>query len=204
MLRAATIAAVLAALAMAQPAGAHQVRHHGRTLQERASIQRWIIKHDAMVISHFSFVQQFRKVAPPSLRYIGGPTAQSYRFHKAQLRWTRRELRETLAAIKAQHRARPPTTGLIGPVMATWYGPGFYGHGTSTGRILTTGSWWTAHMTLPFHTMLTICDVSNRRCAYHVPVEDRGAFSASNFDLAPGVASHLGGYYTHTVKYRIE
>jgi rare lipoprotein A (peptidoglycan hydrolase) len=90
---------------------------------------------------------------------------------------------------------------LYGPVTATWYGPGFYGQGTACGHILTTGSMWVASMSLPCGTPVWVCK-GKTRC-YHSWVDDTGAFSAT-FDLAPGLARWLGGYYTHQdIYYRV-
>lgn len=80
--------------------------------------------------------------------------------------------------------------------VATWYGPGFYGHSTSCGQILTGGSMWAASMTHGCGARVRICT----HTCIETTIQDTGAFSAA-FDLAPGLARALGCYCTQSVRY---
>jgi hypothetical protein len=111
MLRAATIAALFAALAMA-PTATAQHAHHGRTLQQRATLQRWIIEQDQRIIAEYVGAHTLRTIENPRYWYTPGPTVRSYRYHRAQLRWTRRELRQTLRAIAAQKQSSSTRPGV--------------------------------------------------------------------------------------------
>ncbi len=81
--------------------------------------------------------------------------------------------------------------------IATWFGPGFYGHKTACGQTLTPGVVGVANRTLPCGTLVKV--------AYHghaltVPVLDRGPYShiGANWDLTAGAAAALG--ITETVR----
>lgn len=83
----------------------------------------------------------------------------------------------------------------------SWYGPGFYGNTTASGKVLETTSMFVAHRTLPFGTRIEFS--YNGVTAVGV-VEDRGPFSAGReFDLGPGLASALGFGGVDSVSYRI-
>ena len=77
-----------------------------------------------------------------------------------------------------------------GPVIATWYGPGFYGNTTACGQRYTQTIRGVAHRTLPCGTKLTI-----RRCRTcikrRVRVIDRGPYSGATFDLSARTAMDL-------------
>lgn len=111
--------------------------------------------------------------------------------------WLRRHL---LAHKAPRRRCTPVSRPAVGgsEALATWYGPGFYGHGAACGATLTSGSMWVAHRTLPCGTHLIVCS----RVCVHTYVGDRGPYSAATFDLAPGLARALGCYCTQTVRWR--
>lgn len=75
-----------------------------------------------------------------------------------------------------------------GGVIATWYGPGFAGKKTSSGEIFDPNALTAAHPSLPFGTMLLVCD---ERCA-RVKVNDRGPFGDADLDLSEGAARATG------------
>lgn len=84
---------------------------------------------------------------------------------------------------------------------ASWYGPGFYGNSTASGKILEPSSMFVAHRTLAFGTRIEF--TYNGATAVGV-VEDRGPFSGGReFDLGPGLASSLGFGGVDNVSYRI-
>jgi rare lipoprotein A (peptidoglycan hydrolase) len=74
--------------------------------------------------------------------------------------------------------------------IATWFGPGFYGHKTACGQTLTPKVVGVANRTLPCGTLI--------RVAWHghaltVPVLDRGPYAhGADWDLTAGAARALG------------
>lgn len=79
---------------------------------------------------------------------------------------------------------------VLAPVIATWYGPGFYGRHTACGEILTRTLVGVADRTLPCGTPVT---VSYDGRTVTVPVVDRGPFSgAATIDLTAAAAQELG------------
>jgi rare lipoprotein A (peptidoglycan hydrolase) len=76
-------------------------------------------------------------------------------------------------------------------VLATWFGPGFYGQMTACGQLLTPATVGVASRTLPCGTLLR---VSYRHRRLVAPVIDRGpyAHNGATFDLTASVAQTLG------------
>jgi hypothetical protein len=66
----------------------------------------------------------------------------------------------------------PPTSGVV---IASWYGPGFYGNRTACGQIYTPQIIGVAHRTLPCGTLVVI---EFRGRSMTVPVIDRGPYVA--------------------------
>jgi rare lipoprotein A len=82
------------------------------------------------------------------------------------------------------------------PAVATWYGPGFYGHRTACGVKLTRTLLGVAHKTLPCGTDVAVL-YRGRRIT--VPVVDRGPFrKGTAYDLTAATAQALG--FTHTAR----
>jgi rare lipoprotein A len=76
------------------------------------------------------------------------------------------------------------TTGV-----ATWFGPGFYGHKTACGQTLTPDVVGVAHRTLPCGTLVR---VTYEGRAVVLPVLDRGPYShIAEWDLTAGAAAAL-------------
>jgi rare lipoprotein A len=75
---------------------------------------------------------------------------------------------------------------------ASWYSmPGAY---TASGQLMTASTWGAAHRTLPFGTELTVC--YQGRCAYNVPVIDRGPYVyGRDLDVTAAVADQIGLTY---------
>ena len=97
-------------------------------------------------------------------------------------------------AAPAQGAAAPPAAPatLSGgrTVLASWYGPGFYGNRTACGQTLTPSSWGVAHKTLPCGSVVSITYAGRTVTA---PVIDRGPYIAGReVDLAAAVANALG------------
>jgi rare lipoprotein A (peptidoglycan hydrolase) len=79
----------------------------------------------------------------------------------------------------------------LAPVeVATWYGPGFFGHRTACGQILRRSTEGVAHRRLPCGTQVTIY---YRGRLATVPVIDRGPYSRrAAWDLTQATARELG------------
>ncbi len=84
--------------------------------------------------------------------------------------------------LRRRHRAR---TAMV----ATWYGPGFFGRRTGCGSTLQESTWGIAHRTLPCGTMVWI-RFGGRQVI--VPVVDRGPYSGADVDLTLQTADYLG------------
>ena len=88
------------------------------------------------------------------------------------------------------------TTGV-----ATWFGPGFYGHKTACGQTLTPEVVGVAHRTLPCGTLVR---VTYEGRAVVLPVLDRGPYShVAEWDLTAGAAAALDVSETIRVGTRI-
>jgi len=76
--------------------------------------------------------------------------------------------------------------------LASWYGPGFYGHKTACGPILQRLSYWIAHKTLPCGTRVRVTNKANGRSIV-VQVLDRGPYIRGRVvDLTVAAAQKLG------------
>jgi rare lipoprotein A (peptidoglycan hydrolase) len=74
--------------------------------------------------------------------------------------------------------------------IATWYGPGLYGHKTACGQMLTPGLIGLASRTLPCGTLVKVSYDGRSRI---VPVLDRGPYAGNgaSWDLTAGAADAL-------------
>jgi rare lipoprotein A len=82
------------------------------------------------------------------------------------------------------------TLNILRSVIATWYGPGFYGHRTACGEKLTRHILGVAHRTLPCGTAVTLYYKGE---SITVPVIDRGPYAnGATFDLTSATAQALG------------
>ena len=76
------------------------------------------------------------------------------------------------------------------PAVATWYGPGFFGHRTACGAVLTHQTLGVANKRLPCGTQVSL---RYRGRTVVVPVIDRGPYSRGvDFDLTYATARRLG------------
>jgi rare lipoprotein A len=83
------------------------------------------------------------------------------------------------------------------PAIATWYGPGFYGHTTACGLELTPELVGVAHRSLPCGTNVAVRYGSRTLV---VPVVDRGPFgSKARWDLTEAAAQQLGMMQTERI-----
>lgn len=104
----------------------------------------------------------------------------------------RMTLRALVDGVSSAGSATDPTTAVTvyRPALATWYGPGFYGHRTACGVKLTSNVVGVAHPTLPCGTLV---DVWYRGRSLTVPVIDRGPFAhKASWDLTAATAKALG------------
>lgn len=84
-------------------------------------------------------------------------------------------------------------------VEASWYGPGFYGHGTACGQVLTEALSGVAHRTLPCGTMVTLSYAGR---SVTVPVVDRGPYVRGRvFDLTAATCRALSHCFTGPIEW---
>jgi rare lipoprotein A (peptidoglycan hydrolase) len=76
----------------------------------------------------------------------------------------------------------------LGQQVATWYGPGLWGHRTGCGTTLRRRTWGVAHRTLPCGKLVW---VRFRGRSIAVPVVDRGPYSGASWDLTERTARYL-------------
>jgi hypothetical protein len=89
----------------------------------------------------------------------------------------------------------------FGPVAATWYGPGFFGHRTGCGGRLRSSTWGIAHRTLPCGTLVRL-RFGGRTTV--VPVVDRGPYSGATIDITQRAASYLNFTQVGTGRVRMD
>jgi rare lipoprotein A (peptidoglycan hydrolase) len=101
------------------------------------------------------------------------------------------------AAAQAATAAPTAAVTVFRPAVATWYGPGFYGHHTACGEVLSHRIMGVAHRTLPCGTPV---EVTFGGHTLTVPVIDRGPFGhGAAYDLTSATALQLGLTQTSTV-----
>jgi rare lipoprotein A (peptidoglycan hydrolase) len=95
-----------------------------------------------------------------------------------------------------RHHQRKPQALAV----ASWYGPGFYGHRTACGQTLEPGTVGVAHKVLACGTRIRLCV---RRCIV-APVIDRGPYvGGRTFDLTAPVKDAVGMAGVATVRYQV-
>ena len=95
---------------------------------------------------------------------------------------------KTAAPVVALPSLEAPATG--GIVLASWYGPGFYGNRTACGQTYSPAILGVAHRTLPCGTLVTLTYGGR---SVTVPVIDRGPFvSGRTLDLSYATKLALG------------
>ena len=95
------------------------------------------------------------------------------------------------ASAPSTSASRQASSASVRPTgVATWFGPGFYGHKTACGQTLTPKVVGVANRTLPCGTLIR---VSWHGHALTVPVLDRGPYAhGADWDLTAGAAHALG------------
>jgi peptidoglycan lytic transglycosylase len=100
----------------------------------------------------------------------------------------------------------PPTSTAYPTVfgVASWYGPGFKGHRTSSGKVYTADAMTAASTMFPLGTRLRVTDLDNGR-AIEVTVDDHGPFVKDRkLDLSELAARTLGMVGPGTARVRME
>lgn len=98
----------------------------------------------------------------------------------------------------------PDAKGFVEYGKASWYGDGFHGRPTASGRIYNMHAKSAAHKTLPLGTVVRVVNLSNRRSIV-VPVNDRGPFVKGRvIDLSYGAAKELDMIGAGVVDVKVE
>jgi rare lipoprotein A len=154
----------------------------------------------ASAAGHTVAIQRFDD-ATQSWRAVANATVAADGTYRA--RWRARtvgqfRIRAVLLSSRASAASATPELSITvhRPAVATWYGPGFYGHRTACGQKLTRRLLGVAHKTLPCGTEVAVL-YHGRRIT--VPVVDRGPFRRGTaYDLTAATAQALG--FTHTAR----
>lgn len=103
------------------------------------------------------------------------------------------------ASLKAPLSAPPSQTGI-----ASWYGPGFHGRSSASGKIYDQNELTAAHRTLPLGTRVLVTNLENGKWA-EVTITDRGPFVEGRvIDLSYAAARALDMIGPGTIPVRIE
>lgn len=90
-------------------------------------------------------------------------------------------------------------------MVASWYGPGFYGNKTSSGEVYTGMEFTCAHKTLPFGTRLLIIPEWDTTKACIVRVNDRGPYiKGRDLDLSYSAAKYTGLLWYGVGKFKVK
>ena len=95
--------------------------------------------------------------------------------------------------------AKPFQVGL-----ASWYGPGFHGKLTASGKAFDQHDHTAAHKTLPLGTRVRVTNIANGQST-EVTIIDRGPYAAGRIiDLSSAAAEELGMKAKGTIRVRLE
>lgn len=87
---------------------------------------------------------------------------------------------------------------------ASWYGPGFHGKVTASGKAFDAHDHTAAHRTLPLGTRVRVTNLANGKST-EVTITDRGPFARNRvIDLSSAAAEELGMKGKGTVRVRVE
>jgi rare lipoprotein A len=96
-----------------------------------------------------------------------------------------------------------PALHFLGEGLASYYGPGLWGHKTANGERLSKGDFTAAHRTLPFGTCVLVVNVSNGR-RVEVRVNDRGPYAGERLiDVTEPAARALDMLETGVTRVRL-
>jgi rare lipoprotein A len=113
-----------------------------------------------------------------------------------------------LLAAACAHRfhfppAVDPPVGFVQVGIASWYGPGYHGHKTSSGEVFDQDELTAAHMTFAFGTQVRVTLLSTGRSVV-VRINDRFPNASRVIDLSRGAARRIGLIGPGTGKVRLE
>ncbi len=104
-----------------------------------------------------------------------------------------------LTAVSVQAQKRFTQTGI-----ASFYAEDFHGKKTSSGEIYNMGAFTAAHRTLPFHTLVKVTNLSNKKSVV-VRINDAGPFKEDRIiDLSRAAANKIGMTKKGTAKVRLD
>lgn len=89
--------------------------------------------------------------------------------------------------------------------VASWYGPGFHGRRTASGKRFNTNKLTAAHRTLPFGTKVRVTNLSNDKTV-ELEINDRGPAKKTRrlIDVSKAAAKKLGFAKAGVTKVRVE
>ena len=133
------------------------------------------------------------------------------------IRWRPGGLRLVVAALAAvisflsgssAEPARTSTTSRVQHGLASYYGPGFHGRATASGRIFDQRQMVAAHRTLPLGTVVRVTNLENGR-SVTLRVIDRGPYGrnvrkGAIIDVSKGAARRLRFLHDGLVFVRVE
>ena len=97
-----------------------------------------------------------------------------------------------------------PVPGVPQTGIASWYGPGFHGHATTSGECYDQHGFTAAHPTLPLGTRARVTNLDTGR-SVEVRINDRGPFVKGRaIDLSYAAATSIGMVGPGTAPVRIE
>lgn len=109
-----------------------------------------------------------------------------------------------LALAGCSARAPMPQPGHPQTGVASWYGPGFHGHPTTSGEIYNANDLTAAHQRLPLGTRARVTNLTNGS-AVNVRINDRGPFVKDRaIDLSYAAAQKIGVVGPGTAPVRID
>lgn len=86
----------------------------------------------------------------------------------------------------------PMASNIFQTGRASYYHPKFEGRKTANGEIFSNDSLTAAHLTLPFGTLVKVCNVTDSSCVL-VRINDRGPYSKKfSIDLSKAAAKEIG------------
>ena len=108
------------------------------------------------------------------------------------------------AEVPAAKPAGKPTNLPANVGKASWYGPGFTGKKTASGKIFDDGKFTAAHKTLPLGSTARITNLSNGK-SVKVEINDRGPYTGNRIvDLSRAAARAIGMVDDGIVQVRVE
>ncbi len=87
---------------------------------------------------------------------------------------------------------------------ASWYGPNYHGHNTSSGEVYNQNGMTAAHNTLPLNSIVRVVNLQSHQSTV-VRINDRGPFRSDRIiDLSAAAAKAVNVYLPGTAKVRLD